>query len=78
MAASYVLAPEGLGPLAEEPHGFLDGVPETLVSASAPVPGLCVVLVLTDKAPKLYAALNGVRTVVRESFDLPPPARAVQ
>lgn len=76
-AAAHVLAPWDLGPLAEELHDFLAGLPGALASASAPAPGLCAARILTAGAPELYAALNGVRTLVRGSFGLPRAAREV-
>ncbi len=76
-AAAYVLAARDLGPLAGKLHDFLAGLSGTLASASAPAPGLCAARVLTSGAPELYRALNGVRTLVRNSFDLPAPARKV-
>ena len=76
-AAAYVLAARDLGPLAKSLHDFLAGFSGTIASASATAPGLCAVRVLTDKAPKLYGALNGVRTLARQSFEMPAPARRV-
>lgn len=76
-AAAYALAARDLGPLAEELHDLLSGFPGALASASAPAPGLCAVRVLTNKAPKLYGALNGVRALVRGSFGMPAAARGV-
>ncbi|HKH11087.1 MAG TPA: urease accessory protein UreD, partial [Rubrobacter sp.] len=77
VAGAHVLAPDDLGPLAEELHLSLACVPGTLASASAPAPGLCVVRILADRAPELYRALNGVRCLVRKSLGLPAPAREV-
>ncbi len=76
-AAVYILAAGDLGPLAEELHDLLAGLSGALASASAPAPGLCVARILTDGAPELYRALNGVRALVRESFGFPAPAREV-
>lgn len=76
-AAAYVLGPGDLGPLADGLHDFLSGLPGTLASASAPSPGLCAVRILTAGAPVLYKALNGVRTILRDYFGLPGPAREV-
>ena len=76
-ATAYVLGPVDLGPLADDLHDLLSGLPGTLASASAPSPGLCAVRILTTGAPVLYKALNGVRTLVRESFGLPDPVREV-
>ena len=45
--------------------------------ADGPGPGLCVVRVLVDRAPELQRALNGVRSIVRESPNLPAPAQEV-
>jgi urease accessory protein len=76
-AGVHVLAPEDLGPLAEELHHSLADVPRAFASASVPAPGLCVARVLADRAPELYRALNGVRSIVRERLGLPTPARRV-
>ena len=76
-AGVHVVAPEDLGPLAEELHHSLAGVPGALASASALAPGLCAVRVLAASATELYGALNGVRSIVRERLGLPTPARLV-
>ena len=77
VAGVHVLAPEDLGPVAEELHHSLAGVSGALASASAPGLGLCVVRVLAHRAPELYGALNGVRSIARERLGLPAPARPV-
>jgi hypothetical protein len=61
----------------QAPHGLLAGAPGTLASASAVAPGLCVVHILTDKAPELYGTLNGVRRIARSSLSLPESVREV-
>ena len=76
-AGVHVVAPEDLGPLAEELHHSLAGVPGALASASASAPGLCAVRVLAASATELYGALNGVRSIVRERLGLPTPAPLV-
>jgi len=76
-AAAYVLAPKNLESLADDLHHLAGGVPGVLASASAPVPGLCVVRVLATGAPALYRALNLARDTARSVLDLPSPARTV-
>lgn len=78
LATVYVSAPDDLGPLAEELHGLLFGLPGALASASAPAPNLCVARVLARGAPALYRALNGVRATARGFLGLPPPPRELR
>ncbi|CAA9382302.1 MAG: hypothetical protein AVDCRST_MAG03-33 [uncultured Rubrobacteraceae bacterium] len=77
MAGAHVLAPEDLGPLAEDLHDLLAGLPGALASASVPSPGLCAVRILIDRASALYRALNDVRSLVRTGSGLPATAREV-
>ncbi|WP_047864824.1 urease accessory protein UreD [Rubrobacter aplysinae] len=71
----YVCSPGELGGLAGELHSFLDALPGTLASASAPERGLCTGRVLARNAPALYRALNGGRRVIRRYLGLSPPVR---
>lgn len=76
--ALYVVSPEDIGDLADELHAFLAEIPGTLASASAPERGLCVARLLSRSAPALYGALNGGRRLIRESLQLPSPAREIR
>ena len=77
LVGAYVVAPRPLGPLADELHEVLSGMPDVLGSASAPAPGLCAVRVLAESAPALYAALGRVRAAARAALDLGPTPREV-
>ena len=77
LATVYASAPEDLGPLAEELHGLLVGLPGVLASASAPAPNLCVARVLAQSAPALYRALNGARATARNFLGSPPSPRGL-
>jgi urease accessory protein len=76
-AAAYVLAPKELGPLADELHDLLSGIPRTLASASAPSPGLCAIRALTTDAHALYRILNQSRDLARAFLEMPVPAREI-
>lgn len=77
LASAYITAPTDLTPLAEKVHDALTRTPETLASASAPAPDLCVARVLAQDAITLYTLLNRSREVARKFLDLPTPARAI-
>lgn len=76
-ASAYVLAPKELGPLADDLHDLLVGIPGALASASVPSSGLCAVRALTADAHALYRVLNRSRDLARAFLELPLPAREI-
>lgn len=78
LATVYASAPGDLGPLAEELHGRLVGIPGALASASAPAPNLCVARVLAESAPSLYRALDTSRALTRGFLGKPKPPRKLR
>ena len=77
LAAMYIFAPVDIGPLADNLHDVVSGIPASLASSSAPSDGLCTVRVLADNAHALYSVLNLCRAATREFLGLPVAAREV-
>ncbi|MDQ3608708.1 MAG: urease accessory protein UreD [Actinomycetota bacterium] len=76
LATVFVVAPEGLGGLADALHALLaTRGPEVLASASTPQDGVLCARVLTATAPALTGVLNALRAWVRPVLGLGAAAR---
>ncbi len=78
LATVFIVAPEGLGGLADELHALLAGQGAAVLgSASTPQEGVLCARLLTATAPALTAALNALRACARPVLGLAPAGREI-